>query len=83
MARDFKRVFNPEEGQESLSVQFRKYQKWYLNEQNTDRLMVFGYAAGVRDCWLNNGSDYKASCRGVFEDYIACVNVFKAKYGTV
>ena len=28
LARDFKRAFNPEEGQASLSVQFRRYQKW-------------------------------------------------------
>ena len=55
----------------------------YTLEYRKDQMTVIGYQSAVSDCFFNNGTDYKASCRGAFEDYMACLNVFKAKYGTV
>ena len=55
----------------------------YSEEYRKDQMTVIGYQNAVSDCWFNNTTDFKASCRGVFEDYMASLNVFKAKYGTV
>lgn len=81
IARDYKKAYSVDEENASLSQEFRKYQKWYTNEKTKDRMTLVAYQVAAGDCWLNNSSDYKASCKGVVEDYLACLNIFKAKYG--
>ena len=64
-------------------VSLKKPNFRYLKEQQKDHLTMLAYQGAVSDCWLNNCSDYKASCRGILEDYMACLNVYKAKYGGI